>query len=81
MAYCCSNTSASIPEEILGFGRKLPTDSEEREEPTPRAGGKDLGSRTRPTAPAVEQRCPEVEAGKLLFHSVYYGRISRHPSY
>ena len=30
VAYCRSITSASIPEEILGFGRKLPTDCEGR---------------------------------------------------
>ena len=63
MAYCRSSHSASIPEEILGFGRQLPTESEEGEEPTPYSGGKGLGPRTRPTAPAVEQCCPEVAAG------------------
>ena len=49
------------------WGRELLTDSEEREEPAPHASGKVLGSRTRPTAPAVEQRRPEVVAGKLLY--------------
>ena len=76
MAPCCSSHSASISEEILGFGRELPTESEEGEEPTPRAGGKGLGSRTRPTASAVEHSRPEVIAG-LLLCPVQYGRSSR----
>ena len=63
VAYCRSSHSASIPEEILGFGRELPTESEEGEEPTPRTGGEDLGPRARPIAPAVEQCRPEVAAG------------------
>ena len=61
VAYCLSNHSASIPEEILGFGRQLPTESEEGEEPY--TGGKGFGPRTRPIAPAVEQHRPEVAAG------------------
>ena len=78
VAPCCSSHSASISEEILGSGRKLPTESEEGEEPTPLAGGKDLGSRTRPTAPAVECHCPEVIAG-LLLCPVQYGRSRSTP--
>ena len=61
-------------------GRELPTESEEGEEPTPRAGGKDLGSRTRPTASAVEQPCPEVEAGQLLFQYTMTEAADIHPT-
>ena len=43
MASCRSSHPASVSEEILGFGRELPTESEEGEEPTPLAGGKGLG--------------------------------------
>ena len=81
MAYCCSSSLASISEEVLGFGRELPTESEEGEEPTPRAGGKDLGPRTRPTAPAVEQYCPEVEAGRLLLAQyIMADKANAHPT-
>ena len=62
MAPCRSSHPASVSEEILGFGRELPTESEEGEEPTPLAGGKGLGSRTRPTASAVERYRPEVNS-------------------
>ena len=40
VAHHCSNTSARIPEEILGSGRKLLTDSEGREAQT---SGESLG--------------------------------------
>ena len=71
MAPCCSSHSASISEEILGSGRKLPTESEEARET--RTSGESLGSRPRPTASAVECHCPEVIAG-LLLCPVQYGR-------
>ena len=58
VAHYCPNTSACISEEILGFGRELPTDSEEREEPTPRTSGEVLWTRTRPAVAAAEQHCP-----------------------
>ena len=67
MAPYCPNTSACISEEILGFGRELPTDSEEREEPTSRTSGEVLWTRTRPAAAAAEQHSPEVVAGRLLY--------------
>ena len=58
VAHYRPNTSARIPEEILGFGRELPTDSEEREEPASRTSREVLGSRTRPAVAAAEQRRP-----------------------
>ena len=58
VAHYRPNTSACISEKILGFGRELPTDSEEREEPTSRASGEVLWTRTRPAVAAAEQHSP-----------------------
>ena len=58
MVHYRPNTSTCITEEILGFGRELPTDREEREEPASRTGGEVLGSRTRPAVAAAEQHRP-----------------------
>ena len=58
MARYRPNTSACIPEEILGFGRELPTDREEREEPASCASREVLGSWTRPAVAAAEQHRP-----------------------
>ena len=44
--------------EILGFGRKLPEDSDRSGEPTPGSSENDLRSRTRPAVAAAEQHCP-----------------------
>ena len=57
---------ACIPEEILGFGRKLPEDSNRSGQPTSSSGKSDLWSRTGSAVATVEQPCPEIEAGKLL---------------
>ena len=69
MAPRCPSNPASIPEEILGSGRELLADSEEREgfipdtEYTPCTGEEIVGKRTGFTASAVEQRRPKVKAG------------------
>ena len=67
MAYCCSISTASIPEEILGSVREPPEDSHRCGQPTSSTGKIDLRTRPRPTAPAVERDRPEVAAGKLLY--------------
>ena len=72
--------SACISEKVLGFGRKLPEDSDRSGEPTPCSGENDLRSRTGSAVATAEQPCPKIIAGRLLY-SVYYGRISRYPSY
>ena len=58
---------ACTPEEILGLGRKLLEDSHRSGQPTPSSGKSGLWSRTGSTVTAVEQPCPEIEAGRLLF--------------
>ena len=58
VAHYRPEASAYIPEEILGFGRKLPEDSDRSGEPTPGSSENDLRSRTRPAVAAAEQHCP-----------------------
>ena len=58
MAHCCSISTASIPEEILGSVREPPEDSHRCGQPTSSTGKIDLRTRTRPTAPAVERDRP-----------------------
>ena len=65
-----------IPEEILGFARELPEESQRGGEPTPRSSQNDLWSRARQIVATVERLCPKVAAGELLC-TVYYGRIRR----
>ena len=60
---------------------ELLEDSERSGEPSSRSCQADLRSGTTGQTPAAaKQLCSEVAAGKLLY-SVYYGRISRCPSY
>ena len=58
MAHYRPEAPAYIPEEILGFGRKLPEDSDRSGEPTPGSSENDLWSRARPAVTPAEQRCP-----------------------
>ena len=67
MAYCCSISTASIPEEILGSVRKPPEDSHRCGQSTSCTGKIDLRTRPWSTAPAVERDRSEVAAGKLLY--------------
>ena len=58
MAHYRPEASACISEKVLGFGRKLPEDSDRSGEPTPCSGENDLRSRTGPAVATAEQPCP-----------------------
>ena len=58
VALYCPEASACISEKVLGFGRKLPEDSEGSDEPTPYSVENDLRSRTGLPVATVEQPCP-----------------------
>ena len=58
MAHYRPEASACISEKVLGFGRKLPEDSDRSGKPTSCSGENDLRSRTGPAVAAAEQPCP-----------------------
>ena len=62
---------ACISEKVLGFGRKLPEDSDRSGKSTPCSGESDLWSRTGSAVATIEQPCPEIEAGRLLYPTQY----------